>query len=388
MATSKNIRGLQTGRPEEGSHHFPNKVTFSLPIAVLIAICVILLVAVVQILFFLCRTLLSLITNWKKRKTRDVEAFIENYQSLAPKRFRYSELKNMTDSFKDKLGQGGYGDIFKGKLPDGRTVAVKVLNEPKGGGEDFINEVASIGRTYHVNIVSLLGFCFEGPKRALIYEFMPNGSLDKFIFAEKGRTLQPLGWEKLYQIALGIARGLDYLHRGCSAHILHLDIKPHNILLDQDFSPKISDFGLAKLCPTKEILISMPDARGTAGYMAPEVYCRDVGRVSYKSDVYSYGMMVLEMVGGRKNIDVGVDNISEIYFPHWIYDRIGRQGDIGLEDSATEAENETARKMTLVGLCCIQTDSANRPSMGDVVEMLEGSVEDLQVPPKPFLFST
>ncbi|XWS34988.1 hypothetical protein CRYUN_Cryun21dG0085400 [Craigia yunnanensis] len=149
-----------------------------------------------------------------------------------------------------------------------------------------MNEVASISRTSHVNIVTLLGFSFEGHRRALIYEFVPNGSLEKFIFQEKAD--RPLKWETLYQIAVGIARGLEYLHRGCNTRILHFDIKPHNILLDDKFCPKISDFGLAKLCPKKESAISMTGARGTFGYIAPKVYSRNFGRVSHKSDLVDY----------------------------------------------------------------------------------------------------
>ncbi|XP_077219390.1 LEAF RUST 10 DISEASE-RESISTANCE LOCUS RECEPTOR-LIKE PROTEIN KINASE-like 2.2 [Tasmannia lanceolata] len=348
-----------------------------------------LMAAVLLILFILYLKRFSLqnpISLWMKgrQNTRMVKEFLESYEALTPKRFKYSDLRKMTNNFTDKLGQGGYGGVFKGKLPDGRLVAVKVLSEAKCTGEEFINEVASIGRTSHVNIVSLLGFCFEGSKRALVYEFMPNGSLEKFIYDEKPRTLQPLGWEKLYQIALGIARGLDYLHRGCSMRILHFDIKPHNILLDQNFCPKISDFGLAKLCPTNASTVSMLGARGTAGYIAPEVYCRNFGGVSYKSDVYSYGMMILEMVGGRKNIDVTVENASEIYFPHWIYRRIDQQGDIGLGEFDTGEEVEVAKKMILVGLWCIQMEPTNRPSMFKVLELLEGSIEGLPIPPKPF----
>ncbi|XXG71876.1 hypothetical protein AAC387_Pa07g1103 [Persea americana] len=146
--------------------------------------------------------------------TKNVEAFLQNYGSLAPKQFRYSELKRMTNSFKDKLGEGGYGDVFRGKLKDGRLVAVKVLNNSKGNGEEFINEVASIGKTSHVNIVTLLGFCFEGSKRALIYEFMSNGSLEKFIYSNKSSgTERVLSCGKLLKIAADIARGLEYLHR-------------------------------------------------------------------------------------------------------------------------------------------------------------------------------
>ncbi|KAK0600167.1 hypothetical protein LWI29_012405 [Acer saccharum] len=326
---------------------------------------------------------------WKKKfkDYQNIEAFLRNYGSLAPKRYNYSDIKRMTNSFKHKLGEGGYGGVYKGKLLDGRNVAVKVLSGLKGNGDDFINEVASISRTSHVNIVSLFGYCFESRGRALIYEFMPNGSLEKFIY-EKYSPNKQLKWEKLYQIALGIARGLEYLHRGCSTRILHFDIKPHNILIDEDFSPKISDFGLAKICPRKESIVSMTGARGTIGYIAPEVVCRNFGEVSHKSDVYSYGMMVLEMVGGRKNLDVGVDRTSEIYFPHWIYDRLEAAEELGLQGIENDDDNEYARKMLTVSLWCIQTNPSSRPAMSRVVEMLEGSLDSLQFPPKPFLSSS
>ncbi|XP_059639405.1 LEAF RUST 10 DISEASE-RESISTANCE LOCUS RECEPTOR-LIKE PROTEIN KINASE-like 2.1 isoform X3 [Cornus florida] len=327
---------------------------------------------------------------WRKQinDNRNFEAFIRNYGSLSPKRYSYSEVKKMTNAFKDKLGQGGYGCVYQGKLVDNRLVAVKLLDASKGNGEDFINEVASIGRTSHVNIVTFLGFCLERSKRALIYEFMSNGSLEKFIYGEGLSKINGhLGWEKLYQISIGIARGLEYLHRGCSQQILHFDIKPHNILLDEDFCPKISDFGLAKLCTKKESIISTLEARGTIGYIAPEVFSRNFGRVSHKSDVYSYGMMTLEMVGGRKNVDIGESHTSQIYFPHWVYKRLELDEELGFQGDMTEEENEMARKMIFVGLWCIQTDPSQRPSISRVLEMLEGSIEALEIPPKPYLYS-
>ncbi|KAA8532659.1 hypothetical protein F0562_032692 [Nyssa sinensis] len=151
---------------------------------------------------------------WKKKTEnyRDIKAFLRNYGSLAPKMYSYVDVKKMTDSFKCKLGKGGYGCVYKGILHISNVVAVKVLNGSKGSGEEFINEVASISRTSHVNIVTLLGFCFEGSKRALIYEFLPNGSLEKFIYDCNSMTNHQLGWETLYQIAVGIAQGLEYLH--------------------------------------------------------------------------------------------------------------------------------------------------------------------------------
>ncbi|XP_065616661.1 PR5-like receptor kinase [Quercus suber] len=208
------------------------------------------------LLFIICCfwrkfSLLKSINFWKKETLtqHSVKAFLRNQGPLVIRRYKCSDIKKITKSFKDKLGQEGYGSVYKGKLQDGSFVAVKILNELKGNGEEFINEVASISRTSHVNIVTLKGFCFEGSKRALIYELMPNGSFDKFIYkGNPSNVNQQLGWETLYKIAIGIAQGLEYLHKGCNTRILHFDIKPHNILLDENFCPKISNIGLSKIC--------------------------------------------------------------------------------------------------------------------------------------------
>nr|XP_028959905.1 LEAF RUST 10 DISEASE-RESISTANCE LOCUS RECEPTOR-LIKE PROTEIN KINASE-like 2.1 isoform X2 [Malus domestica] len=324
---------------------------------------------------------------FKRSNDQDLEAFIRANGPLAVKRYKFLEIRKMTKSFKDKLGQGGYGDVYKGNLLDGSPVAVKVLKSSKGNGEDFINEVLSISRTSHVNVVTLLGYCFEGQKKALIYEFMPNGSLEKYVYNENAlQTSSPqLEVEQLLDIVTGIARGLEYLHRGCNTRILHFDIKPHNILLDENFCPKISDFGLSKLFLKKESIMSMLDARGTIGYIAPEVFCRNFGGVSVKSDVYSYGMMVLELVEGRKNINARASHTSDVYFPDWVYKKLEAGSSLGLPNGVTEEENELARKMILVGLWCIQTKPSDRPSMSRVIEMLQGSIEALQIPPKPVL---
>ncbi|GLT91847.1 hypothetical protein SLE2022_097150 [Rubroshorea leprosula] len=168
--------------------------------------------------------------------------------------------------------------------------------------------------------------------------------------------------------------------------ILHFDIKPHNILLDDDFCPKISDFGLAKWCHKKESIISMSGTRGTPGYIAPEVFSRNFGGVSHKSDVYSYGMMVLEMVVGGKNINAEVDHTSEIYFPDWIYKRL-ELDELELQGFSNKDDKERARMMIIVGLWCIQTNPSNRPPMSRVVEMLQGNLDSLEIPPKPHLSS-
>ncbi|KAI5353154.1 hypothetical protein L3X38_006047 [Prunus dulcis] len=311
------------------------------------------LVAAVAAIVALGAIFCCLFWNNRRKNRQIVEAFLRSYEALQVRRYRYLDVKKMTNSFKEKLGQGGYGSVYKGKLNNGCLVAVKVLNKLKGNGEEFMNEVAATSRTSHVNIVSLLGYCFEGSKRALIYEFMPNGSLEKLIFdadTPKGDHDHHLGWEALDEISLGIARGLEYLHRGCNTRILHFDIKPHNILLDENFTPKISDFGLAKICNRKESIVSMLGARGTAGYIAPEVFCRNFGGVSHKSDVYSYGMMLSVMVGGRRNINAEAEDTSEIYFPHWIYKRLELDEELGLPSIINEEDKERARKLIIVSL--------------------------------------
>ena len=189
-----------------------------------------------------------LIYKWRRRhlSTNDaIEEFLQSQNNFMPIRYSYSEIRKMTKDFKDKLGEGGYGSVYKGKLQSGILVAIKMLDKSKANGQDFISEVATIGRIHHMNVVKLIGFCAKGPKRALIYEFMPNGSLDKYIFSLEGRN--PLSIEKIYEISLGVARGIEYLHRGCDMQILHFDIKPHNILLDENFNQKVFDFGLEKL---------------------------------------------------------------------------------------------------------------------------------------------
>ncbi|KAJ7969146.1 Receptor-like kinase [Quillaja saponaria] len=251
------------------------------------------------------------------RNDRDLETFNRN---RGPIRYKFSDVKKMTNSFIEEVGKGGFGKVYKGKLPNGCLVAVKLLDASRWNGEDFVNEVSIISRTSHVNIVTLLGFCLEGNTRALKYELVPNGSLANFIYNDRitpNNTSPLLSWEKLQQIALGIARGLEYLHQGCNARILHLDIKPQNILLAENFSPKIADFGLAKLCQGKDSITSMMQARGTLGYIAPKVWNRNFG-ISSKSDVYSFGMMILEMAGGRKNLNTEASHSSLLFFPQWV----------------------------------------------------------------------
>ncbi|VVA36514.1 PREDICTED: rust resistance kinase Lr10 [Prunus dulcis] len=338
------------------------------------------------ILGALCLIVL-LIYKFKRRHLSmygNIEEFLQSHNNLMPIRYSYSNIRKMTKGFKDKLGEGGYGSVYKGKLRSGRLVAIKMMGKSKTNGQDFINEVATIGRIHHVNVVQLIGYCVEGSKRALVYEFMSNGSLDKHIFLKEGPS--SLNYKKSFEISLGVARGIDYLHRGCEMQIFHFDIKPHNILLNETFVPKVSDFGLARLCPLDESSLTLTAARGTIGYIAPELFYKNIGGVSNKADIYSFGMLLMEIAGKRKNLNAVAAHSSQIYFPSWVYDQFSEGKDIEIEDS-TEDEMKITKKMLIVALWCIQMKPSERPtSMSKVVQMLEGETEALQMPPKPFLY--
>ncbi|XP_078153300.1 rust resistance kinase Lr10-like [Carex rostrata] len=322
-----------------------------------------------------------------KTSTDNVERFLQNLQSLMPTRYAYTDIIRITGNFRQKLGQGGFGSVFKGVLPGGILVAVKVLGNSSCNGDDFINEVSSLGTIHHFNVVRLIGFCSEGSKRALIYEYMLNGSLGKCIFpaSSNKRGHRTFTVAKLNEIALGIARGIEYLHRGCNMQILHFDIKPSNILLDVNFTPKISDFGLAKLYPKEHSLVSISAARGTIGYMAPELISRSFGAISDKSDVYSFGMLLMEMVSGRRNADRNMDRLSQVYYPSWIYDKLITHQHDDISENLDLSEVE--KKLCLVALWCIQIKSSDRPDMSRVIEMLESDLDSLRMPPRPFFAS-
>ncbi|KAL2540217.1 Protein kinase superfamily protein [Abeliophyllum distichum] len=340
-----------------------------------------------EVLGPLLAVLLAIASYWiysssklKKESEMKIEQFLVDYKGLKPTRYLYADIKKITDNFSEKLGEGGYGTVYKGKLSNDVFVAIKVLNNSKGNGEEFINEVGTIGKIHHVNVVRLVGYCADGFRRALVYEFLPNDSLQKFISSEKGRCL--LGWERLHRIAVDIAKGIEYLHQGCEQRILHFDIKPNNVLLDDNFNPKISDFGLAKLCSKEQSIVSMTAARGTIGYIAPEVFSRNFGNVSYKSDVYSFGMLLLEMVGGLKKNDAGGQDKSQVYFPEWIYNKLDQGEEIAIQIEK-EGDDKIVRKLMIVGLWCIQWYPVERPSMKVVIQMLE-SEEIPSMPSNPF----
>ncbi|TKY65797.1 Glycerophosphodiester phosphodiesterase protein kinase domain-containing GDPDL2 [Spatholobus suberectus] len=312
-----------------------------------------------------------------------MEKFLQEYKAFTSTRYSYNELKKITNHFAERLGEGAYGTVFKGKISEDVTVAVKILKVSGGNGEEFITEVGTLSRIHHVNVVRLVGYCADGLRRALIYEFSPNGSLDRFI-TSPDNTNHFLGWRKLEAIAMGMAKGIEYLHQGCDQRILHFDLKPQNILLDHNFTPKISDFGLAKLCAKAQSAVSISTVKGTMGYIAPEVFSRCFGSVSCKSDVYSFGMMLLEMIGGRKISEVTEGNrSSDECYPTWIYNLLEERDDIRICIEAEE-DAEIAKKLAIVGLWCIQWHPVDRVSMTVAIQMLESEGQGLTVPPNPF----
>jgi hypothetical protein len=296
--------------------------------------------------------------------------------------FTYRDMQSMTKKFSEKLGGGGFGSVFKGSLPDatGTLVAAKKLEGVRQGEKQFRAEVSTIGTIQHVNLIRLLGFCSEGARRLLVYEHMPNGSLDRHLFGSSSGHGVVLSWETRYQIALGIARGLHYLHEKCRDCIIHCDIKPENILLDNKLVAKVADFGLAKLMGRdfSRVLTTM---RGTVGYLAPEWITGTA--ITTKADVYSYGMMLFEIVSGRRNARRRQDSTVD-FFP-LLAARMLAEGELdGVVDIrlGTQVDLAEVERVCKVACWCIQDDESARPSMAMVVQVLEGLVE-VSVQPVP-----
>ncbi|XP_022142417.1 G-type lectin S-receptor-like serine/threonine-protein kinase At5g35370 [Momordica charantia] len=305
-----------------------------------------------------------------------------------PRRFSLEELEAATDSFKAQIGSGGFGTVFKGILPDKTVVAVKkITNLGVEGKKEFCTEIAVIGNIRHTNLVKLKGFCAQGRERLLVYEYMNRGSLDRTLFGN-GPVLE---WQERYDIALGTARGLSYLHKGCEHKIIHCDVKPENILLQDSFQAKISDFGLSKLlAPEQSGLFTT--MRGTRGYLAPEWLTNSA--ISEKTDVYSYGMVLLEVVSGRKNCTTRSHNhsldgsdssgcqsssstgLGLVYFPLLALEMHEQGRYLELADPRLEGRvaYEEVKKLVCIALCCVQEEPALRPSMDTVVSMLEGGI--------------
>ncbi|CAL5209432.1 unnamed protein product [Lathyrus oleraceus] len=329
--------------------------------------------------------LLSMLLYYSVHRKRTLKREMESSLVLsgAPVNFTYRALQIRTSNFSQLLGTGGFGSVYKGSLGDGTLVAVKKLDKILPHGEkEFITEVNTIGSMHHMNLVRLCGFCSEGPQRLLVYEFMKNGSLDQWIFPSiRGRD-RLLDWQTRFDIAKNTAQGIAYFHEQCRNKIIHCDIKPENILLDENFCPKVSDFGLAKLMAREHShVVTM--VRGTRGYLAPEWVSNRP--ITVKADVYSYGMLLLEIIGGRRNLDLSFD-AEDFFYPGWAYKEMTSGSTIKVADRRLNGavdEEELTRALN-VAFWCIQDDVSMRPPMGEVVRMLEGQESNIiNMPPMP-----
>jgi serine/threonine protein kinase len=297
--------------------------------------------------------------------------------------YNFEILKAATDNFDvvNKLGEGGFGPVYKGTLSDGQEIAVKRLSRSSGQGlEEFMNEVVVISKLQHRNLVKLLGCCVDGDEKMLVYEYMPNRSLDALLFEPQNKV--PLDWSRRVNIIEGIGRGLLYLHRDSRLRIIHRDLKASNILLDEDLTPKISDFGMARIFGGKQDEADTRRVVGTYGYMAPEYAMQ--GRFSEKSDVFSFGVLVLEIISGRRNTSFYNDEQSSSLIGHawelWNEDKVVELIDPTVFDRSDQ--NEIIRCIN-VGLLCVQEFANDRPTISTVLSMLSSEISELGIPKQP-----
>ncbi|XP_056686613.1 cysteine-rich receptor-like protein kinase 10 isoform X2 [Spinacia oleracea] len=310
------------------------------------------------------------------------ESNIEQSNPSDSLQYSLDTIKFATRNFSmdNKLGEGGFGAVYKGRLPDGQEVAVKRLSEDsRQGHREFTNEVQLVAKLQHRNLVKLLGFCLEGEEKLLIFEFVSNLSLDKFLFDPNRRKY--LDWETRFRIITGIARGLLYLHVDSRVKIIHRDLKTSNILLDEQMNPKIADFGTARLMKIDHTQANTTKIFGTFGYMAPEYTA--AGVFSVKSDVYSFGVMVLEIVSGQSNNlfiqSFGQDSLLSHAQKLWNTGTIMELVDPSLGNNFSRAE---ILRCVQVGLFSVQEDPSSRPTMESVLLILQNNSSDIQFPPR------
>ncbi|KAL7215735.1 hypothetical protein ACSBR1_027807 [Camellia fascicularis] len=317
---------------------------------------------VVAFCFYLYRT---------KGESKELDEFYVDQVLGMPTKFSYKDLRAMTCNFNDQLGKGGFGSVFQGKLSDGTKIAVKRLNGSDLVKKSSLAEVETIGSIHHVNLVRLIGFCAEKSYRLLVYEYMSNGSLDTWIFhRHQDRTL---GWKSRKKIIMDIAKGLTYLHEECRQKIFHLNIKPQNIFLDEQFNAKISDFGLSKLIDKDQSQV-VTIMKGTPGYLASE-WVNSI--IIQKVDVYSFGVVVLEMLCGRKNLDRSQPE-EDMHLLSLFKRKVEEEQLLDIIDKYNDdmqMHREEVVEMMRVVVWYLQSDFSRRPSMSVVVKFLEGSVE-------------
>ncbi|XVE51181.1 hypothetical protein DITRI_Ditri02bG0018800 [Diplodiscus trichospermus] len=320
----------------------------------------------------------------KAKKHESLEA-VDDIKSAESLQYDFNTISAATNHFsnENKLGQGGFGAVYKGILASSELIAVKRLSTESGQGDvEFKNEVQLVAKLQHRNLVRLLGFCLERNERLLIYEFLPNESLDKFLFDPVKRAY--LDWERRYKIIGGIARGLLYLHEDSRLRIIHRDLKASNILLDAEMNPKIADFGMARLCAVDQTQGATSRIVGTYGYMAPEYATH--GQFSIKSDVYSFGILLLEILSGQKNSAFhsgsSVEDIISFAWRNW-------KGETALDlvdHSLRDGSRTELMRCIHIGLLCVQENVADRPNMASIVLMLNSNSIALPVPSEPAVF--
>uniref|UniRef100_A0A0D9W9K8 Protein kinase domain-containing protein n=2 Tax=Leersia perrieri TaxID=77586 RepID=A0A0D9W9K8_9ORYZ len=286
--------------------------------------------------------------------------------------FSYSELRKATHDFSgaNKIGEGGFGSVFRGVLRDGTTVAVKVLSATsRQGVREFLTELTAISDIKHENLVTLVGCCAEGSHRILVYNYLENNSLAQTLLGSRCSNIR-FDWRTRVKIAVGVARGIAFLHEEIRPPIIHRDIKASNILLDKDLTPKISDFGLARLLPPNATHVSTRVA-GTLGYLAPEYAIR--GQVTKKSDIYSFGVLLLEIVSGRCNTNTRLPYEDQFLLERtWVRYEQERLEEIIDADVGNDLNVDEACRFLKIGLLCTQDAMARRPNMSTVVRMLTG----------------
>ncbi|CAI0465016.1 unnamed protein product [Linum tenue] len=281
------------------------------------------------------------------------------------------ELELSTNEFADEnvIGEGGYGIVYRGVFDDKTTVAVKNLLNNRGQAEkEFKVEVEAIGRVRHKNLVRLLGYCAEGAHRMLVYEYVDNGNLEQWLHGDVG-PCSPLTWEIRMNIITGTAKGLTYLHEGLEPKVVHRDIKSSNILLDKQWNPKVSDFGLAKLLGSERSYVTTR-VMGTFGYVAPEY--ASTGMLNERSDVYSFGILLMEVISGRNPVDYSRPP-GEVNLVEWLKTMVTNRNAEGVLDPRLpeKPSSRALKRALLVALRCVDPNAQKRPKMGHVIHMLE-----------------
>ncbi|XP_022726698.1 putative receptor-like protein kinase At4g00960 [Durio zibethinus] len=314
-------------------------------------------------------------------KERQNEDDLKKIAKREQKHFPFETLVAATKDFhpQHKLGEGGFGPVYRGTLDDGREIAVKKLSHSSNQGKrEFENEAKLLARVQHRNVVNLLGYCAHGMEKLLVYEYVTNESLDKLLFKSNRKELN---WKRRYDIIMGIARGLLYLHEDSHTCIIHRDIKASNILLDDKWVPKIADFGMARLFPEDRTHVSTRVA-GTSGYMAPEYVMR--GHLSVKADVFSFGVLVLELISGQRNSSFN-SNVDAQNLLDWAYKLYKKGKGLEIMDPALalSAASEQVAMCIQIGLLCTQSDPQLRPDMRRVVVLLSKKPGSLEEPTRP-----